>query len=110
MQGHYNEAELLYRDALTLYQRLLGDNHLDVANSMGNLAVLYRSQGRYGEAEPLYVQALTIAVQRLGENHPNTQTVLGHFAGFLQAVVATNQTHLLSNHPATQALLGQLQP
>ncbi|MFH7242124.1 MAG: tetratricopeptide repeat protein [Spirulina sp.] len=109
-QGRYGEAEPLYRDALTLLQRLLGEEHPAVATSMNNLAGLYESQGRYGEAEPLYVQALTIAVQRLGENHPNTQIFRNNFIGLLQAVVAANQTHLLSNHPATQALVAQLQP
>jgi tetratricopeptide (TPR) repeat protein len=109
-QGRYGEAKPLYQEALALYKQLLGEAHPDVATSLNNLAELYRSQGRYGEAEPLYVQALTIAVQRLGEDHPNTQTIKGNFVGLLKAVVAAGQTHLLSNHPTTQALLAQIQP
>ena len=79
----YGEAEPLYRDALTLYQRLLGDDHPAIAMSMNNLAGLYRSQGRYGEAEPLYLRAISVVYQRLGKNHPNTQTVLDNFVRFL---------------------------
>ncbi|NJL47433.1 MAG: tetratricopeptide repeat protein [Leptolyngbyaceae cyanobacterium SM2_5_2] len=109
-QCRYGEAEPLYRDALTLRQRLLGDDHPAVATSMNNLAGLYRSQGRYGEAEPLYLEALRILFQRLGQDHPNTQTVLGNFFGFLQAVVAAGQAESLSDHPITQALLTQIQP
>jgi tetratricopeptide (TPR) repeat protein len=55
-----------------LSQRLLGDNHPDVATSLNNLALLYDSQGRYEEAEPLFLQALAIAEQTLGENHTTT--------------------------------------
>ncbi|MFM7354961.1 MAG: tetratricopeptide repeat protein [Microcystis aeruginosa] len=53
----------------------LGDNHPHVANSLNNLAYLYRSQGRYTEAEPLLLEAINIATQVLGENHPNTVTI-----------------------------------
>jgi len=52
-QGRYEEAEPLYRDALAMGQRLLGEAHPAVANSLNNLAGLYESQGRYEEAEPL---------------------------------------------------------
>jgi tetratricopeptide (TPR) repeat protein len=108
-QGRYDEAEPLLHQALTLCQRLLGDAHPDVAASLNNLAMLYQSQGRYGEAEPLYLEAILIVYQRLGEDHPDTQTILGNFASFLQAVVAAGQAPILSNHPLTQALLGQVQ-
>ena len=56
---------------LALRQKLLGDDHPDVATSFNNLALLYDSQGKYSEAEPLYIQALNILEQRLGVDHPN---------------------------------------
>ena len=77
-QGKYNEAEPLYQQALALRQKLLGDDHPDVASSLNNLAGLYKSQGRYNEAEPLYQQALNILEQRLGVNHPHTIIVRGN--------------------------------
>ncbi|MFO0141735.1 MAG: tetratricopeptide repeat protein, partial [Aphanizomenon sp.] len=72
-------AEPLYQQALALRQKLLGDDHPDVAQSLNNLAGLYHSQGKYNEAEPLYEQALNICEQRLGVDHPNTITVRDNF-------------------------------
>jgi len=60
---------------LELYQRLLGEEHPDVASSFNNLALLYSDQGRYTDAEPLYIKALEIAERSLGVNHPNTITI-----------------------------------
>ncbi|BAY11379.1 FxSxx-COOH system tetratricopeptide repeat protein [Calothrix sp. NIES-2098] len=65
-RGQYSEAEPLYKKALSLRQRLLGEAHPDVAISYNNLAMLYYSQGRYAEAEPLYQTAQML----LGEEHP----------------------------------------
>jgi tetratricopeptide (TPR) repeat protein len=74
-QGKYEEAEPLHLQALELRQRLLGENHPDVATSLNNLALLYNSQGRYEKAELLYLQALSIAEVSLGKEHPNTKTL-----------------------------------
>jgi tetratricopeptide (TPR) repeat protein len=60
---------------LELRQRLLGEEHPDVAQSYNNLAELYSSQGRYTDAEPLLLKALEIAERSLGDNHPNTITI-----------------------------------
>ncbi|NEO95550.1 MAG: tetratricopeptide repeat protein, partial [Moorea sp. SIO3G5] len=48
--------------------------HPHVAESLNNLANLYRSMGCYDQAEPIYVQALEIAERKLGSNHPKTVT------------------------------------
>ena len=77
-QGKYSKAEPLYQQALALWQKLLGDDHPDVATSLNNLASLYKSQGKYKEAEPLYQQALNICEQRLGVDHPHTIIVRGN--------------------------------
>ncbi|MGJ5628021.1 tetratricopeptide repeat protein, partial [Nostoc sp. CALU 1950] len=61
--------------ALSLRQRLLGEEHPDVALSYNNLAALYYSQGRYSKAEPLYKKALSIAELSLGVDHPNTSKI-----------------------------------
>jgi tetratricopeptide (TPR) repeat protein len=65
----------LFQQALELRKRLLGEEHPDVALSLNNLALLYKSQGHYAEAEPLYMQALEITERSLGANHPNTVTI-----------------------------------
>lgn len=66
------------------------------------------SQGRYAEAEPLYARAVEIALQTLGQDHPNTQIFINNFVDCLQQAIAAGQGDLLSAHPLTQAVLGQL--
>ena len=57
----------------------MGENHLNVALSLNNLAELYFCQGKYSEAEPLYIQAVEIAERVLGENHPDTVKYRNNF-------------------------------
>ena len=42
-------AETLYLQALDMRKKLLGDEHPSVAQSLNNLAGLYRNQGRYDD-------------------------------------------------------------
>jgi tetratricopeptide (TPR) repeat protein len=79
-RAQYSEAEPLYKKALELRQRLLGEEHPDVATSYNNLAGLYRSQGRYSEAEPLYKKALELYQRLLGEEHPDVATCYNNLA------------------------------
>jgi len=57
IEGNYLEAEPLYWRALEIRQKLLGENHKDVAASLKNLAELYEIQDRYAEAERFYLWA-----------------------------------------------------
>jgi tetratricopeptide (TPR) repeat protein len=82
--GRYDEAEPLYKQALELRKRLLGENHPSTASSYNNLASLYNAMGRYEEAEPLYEQALAICQRVLGVNHPNTVTIRKNWEIFLK--------------------------
>ena len=63
-----------------------GEEHPLVANSLNNLAELYRNQGKYTEAEPLYQRSIAILLATLGENHPNTQTVMMNYFRMLSQV------------------------
>ena len=42
-QGKYTEAEPLYRRSLAIREKALGAEHLDVAHSLNNLALLYNN-------------------------------------------------------------------
>jgi hypothetical protein len=53
-------VEGLFKRALAVRERALGENHTDVASSLANRANLYRDQGKYGEAEGLYKRAPVI--------------------------------------------------
>jgi CHAT domain-containing protein/tetratricopeptide (TPR) repeat protein len=53
-----------------------GAKHVDVAQSLGGLAELYRTMDRLGEAEPLYKRALAVRERALGHNHTDVATSL----------------------------------
>jgi tetratricopeptide (TPR) repeat protein len=111
-QGRYSEAEPLYVQSLPVWEQQLGPEHPNVAVSLNNLAGLYSTQGRYSEAESLYIEMLRILSQldeQSGVEHPNLQTGLQNFHGFIAQVIQEGRQAELSNHPATQALLKQLQ-
>src|SRR5262249_40802065 len=74
-QGRYAEAEPLYKRALAIREKVLGDEHPEFAKGLNNLAVLYGRQGRYAEAEPLFRRALAIVEKARGPEHPNTKSV-----------------------------------
>jgi CHAT domain-containing protein/Tfp pilus assembly protein PilF len=61
-------------------KKLLGAEHPDVATSLNNLALLYKTQGRYTEAEPLFIQALDMRKKLLGAEHPDVATSLNNLA------------------------------
>jgi len=96
-------------------QELLGSSHLDVANSLNNLASLYRSQGKYNEAEPLHLQALALRQKLLGDSHPDVAASLNNLAkprhnqnryndaeALLIQSLKIQEISLGDNHPDTQ--------
>jgi len=81
VQGHYGEAEPLYRRSLGLREKALGPDHPEIAQSLNNLAVLYLDQGRFVEAEQLLRRSLEIREKALGPDHPDVGTALNNLAG-----------------------------
>ena len=47
IQGRYEQAEDMYRQALELWERALGKEHPETLTSIGNLASVLRDQGKY---------------------------------------------------------------
>ncbi len=47
-----------------------GDEHLDVASSMNNLARALSDQGKYEEAEKMHREELVLSRKLLGDEHP----------------------------------------
>ena len=84
-QGKHAEAIGIAERALDLAERLYGADHLDVGQSLNNLAFLYDALGRYAEAEPLYQRALAIAERALGPDHPKVGTALNNLAMLYRA-------------------------
>jgi tetratricopeptide (TPR) repeat protein len=70
-RGRYDEALVFYQQALARGKQVLGEQHVDVAETLYRLGELAYIQGKYSEAEPLYQQALSLREQLLGLNHPD---------------------------------------
>jgi tetratricopeptide (TPR) repeat protein len=65
----YHWALELYRKALEIYKKILGEDHLDVANTYNNIANVMESHGKLEDAMELYRKALKIKKKTLGEEH-----------------------------------------
>ncbi len=76
--GNYSAALPLYEKSLQIRKEAVGENHLDYASSLNNLATLYLKMGKYSEALPLYKEALKIRKEILGENHSDYATSLNN--------------------------------
>ena len=64
-------------------RRLLGSEHIDVAQNLNDLAVLLKTQGDYLAAEPLYRESLEVARRRLNMEHPLVASALSNLAKLL---------------------------
>src|SRR5262249_53001022 len=53
----YSQAEQLFRDALAIYEKVLGPEHPDTARSLEHLARLLGPQGNLAAERPLYQRA-----------------------------------------------------
>ena len=71
--------ELLFLSRLKLVAAL-GKGHPNIAQSLNNLAELYRLQGQYETAVPLYQRSLAIREKTLGEDHPDVAQSLNNLA------------------------------
>ena len=79
-QEKYDEAEGLYRRAMAIREKVLGDDHPAVAHTLTNLSLLYSLQRKFAEAEGVLRRALNIQEKALGENDPTLATTLGLLA------------------------------
>ncbi|MDO8142848.1 MAG: FxSxx-COOH system tetratricopeptide repeat protein, partial [Candidatus Brocadiales bacterium] len=83
-RAEYSNAEPLFRCALEICEKQLGQAHPHLAASLNNLALLFHNQGKYAEAEPLCRRALGIWEKQLGQDHPDVALSLNNLAGLLQ--------------------------
>ncbi len=67
-QGRYAEAEPLYQRALPIFEKALGPEHPDVAQSLENYAALLRETEREDKAEEMEARAMAIRVKHARDN------------------------------------------
>ena len=117
----YTEAEPLYQQARAIYEKVLGSDHPSLADTLNDLALLYKSQGHYAEAKPLYQQARAIYEKVLGPDHSYLAITLGNLATlykeqghYVEAEPLYQQARTIKekalgpDHPSLAATLGSL--
>ena len=74
LEGHQSQSEDLYKRALTIYEKQLGPDHPNVADTLGRLSQLYSDQGLYGDAEPPLKRSLAIYEKVFGQENLSVAT------------------------------------
>lgn len=94
----FNGIAALYKRALSIQQKTLGLEHLQVATTLKGLARLYKLWQQYDQAIPLYKQALSIEQNILGSDHAHLAMTLGNLADIY---------HLTKQYAAAEPLYQQ---
>ncbi|PVI02948.1 TPR-like protein [Periconia macrospinosa] len=71
-QGRYEEAGLLYQQAIEGSKREFGKEHPETLVIIGNFASMLSGQGSYQKAEAIFQRVVDISVKVLGAGHPTT--------------------------------------
>lgn len=79
-----DEAVQFYRRVLEINESILGPSHLEVADSLSNLAIALSHRGNVGDAESLFRRALDIRDDLLGPEDPSLVPLLSHIGAILQ--------------------------
>lgn len=119
--GNYEAAISAQRRALTLREHLLGPDHLDVAQSLGDLATTLADNGDLTQAKHLLERALKIRETALGHNHPLVASTLNNLGtvqrqqhdlagarNSLERSLAIKRLHWGKHHPNTARALHNL--
>ena len=83
--GYWEKAENLYDQLFVKEVKVLGAEHPDTLEAMGNLAVTFRNQGKWKDAEELEVQVLDMTKRILGAEHPDTLMAMANLAATFQS-------------------------
>jgi tetratricopeptide (TPR) repeat protein len=70
--GNFQKALELYKKSLEIKIKCLGDSHVSVAMTLGNMALVHSALGQKDEAVIKSSQAHKIFLDNLGPNHPST--------------------------------------
>ena len=69
-KGEFERAVELYEESLATKRAAFGEQHLQVALTLANLARLHHAQGAYRSGSAALTQARSIASKTLGPRHP----------------------------------------
>jgi DNA-binding SARP family transcriptional activator len=91
-EKRFEEAELLYKRALTIRIQVLGPSHPSVDSCLKRLVELYKAQGNYTEIEQLYQEVVRTYEQILGPDHPTTISAQSTYTRFLREAKRKQET------------------
>jgi len=119
--GNYDEAMPLVDRSREIRERVLGPEHVSVADALVVLATLYYYKGEYAKAEPIYQRALVIREKALGPEHSGVAAILNNLANlyvntsnyakaeaFYQRALTINEKLLGPNHTIIAGYLNNL--
>lgn len=111
-EGDYEATAAVIRRQLATRREILGDDHVEVAITMDDLAVVQWTVGDFAGAEPLFRQSLLLNRRLLGADHPNLARAMNNLATVLswqgnheaaivhcREALAMNRRLLGDNHP-----------
>jgi tetratricopeptide (TPR) repeat protein len=77
-RGQFDQAELLYTEALANTVKTVGPDHPEALKAKGSLAAVYWSQGRLDKSVPFFEAVLEAIEARLGRQHADTLFTVGN--------------------------------
>ena len=82
----FQETGHLLEQVLKIQEKLLGPEHLDLAQTLNNLGVLRHTQGRHAEAEAFYLWALEICEANWFPQDQDVANLMQNYSAFLHEV------------------------
>jgi tetratricopeptide (TPR) repeat protein len=110
--GNYSRALELYRNASTIYEKVLGKEHLNTATTYNDMAIVFHAQGEYDKALEYYNYALPISEKVLGKEHPNTANIYNNMAAVFRTQGGYGKALEYYNYalPISEKVLGREHP
>jgi len=94
-QNRLGDAENTYRRALELLRRHFGEDHKEIARTLGNLGGLAKEKGNLQEAEKLFRQSLVMYEKTIGSNRKDIALALNNLAAIYQETGRANEAEPL---------------
>lgn len=70
LKGEYIEAESLYKQSLSIREKIFVLDHPDVASSLYGLSLVYSEEGKHAKAKALYKRKQDINNKTFQIDHP----------------------------------------
>lgn len=105
-QGQYEQAAILFQQALSICAQIVGPQAPEMAETLHGLAVLREAQGQSQKATCLYQRALKVWEQILGPDHQHTREIRTQYQQLLQSInveTEANQMKMATSESGNEA-------